>query len=101
MDKAVAEELERLLKDGVTEKELSESKKAYLEHRQVQRDSDAALASGLMGELLAGRTFAYEVELEKKIAALTVDDVNAALRKHWQPKKLVIVRAGDFKKKEK
>ena len=59
VDKAVAEELERLLKDGVGEKELAESKKAYLEQRQVQRDNDAALASGLMGELLAGRTFAY------------------------------------------
>jgi zinc protease len=41
---------------------------------------------------------AWDEEYEKKIASLTADQVNAALRKYLDPKKIVIVRAGDFAK---
>ena len=43
----------------------------------------------------------FEAELEAKVRALKLDDVNAALRKHLDPAKLVIVKAGDFAKVEK
>ena len=43
-------------------------------------------------------SLAYDAELEKKIAALTPDDVLAALKKHFDPRRLVIVIAGDFGK---
>jgi zinc protease len=42
---------------------------------------------------------AWQADLEKKIEALTTDQVNAALRKHIDPKKLVVVAAGDFEAK--
>jgi zinc protease len=42
---------------------------------------------------------AWEADLEKKIATLTPDQVNAALRRHIDPKKLVVVAAGDFEAK--
>jgi zinc protease len=38
----------------------------------------------------------WEADFEKKIAALTPEQVNAALKRHIDPKKLVIVSAGDF-----
>ena len=98
VDKAVLEELDMILKDGVTAKELDEAKAAYLKQRHVRRAADGALASQLADGLENDRTFAYHADLEKQVAGLTVDQVNAALRKHWQPKKLVFVRAGDFKK---
>jgi zinc protease len=41
---------------------------------------------------------AFQKDLEKKIEALTVEQVNAAFRKHVDPKKLQIVTAGDFGK---
>jgi zinc protease len=44
---------------------------------------------------------AYEAELEKKIQALTPEQVVAALRAHLDPKKLVVVSAGDFETKTK
>lgn len=99
VDKAVADELARLLKDGVEAKELADAKAAWLEKAKVQRSSDVAMASLLNEGLIDGRTMAYYSDLEKKVAALTVDQVNAAIRKHIDPKRLVIVRAGDFKKK--
>lgn len=98
VDKAIREEMDKMLKDGVSEAELSEAKKAYLAALKQHRGSDAALAMLLQGELHVGRGIAYVGELEKKVAALTVEEVNRAFRRHIDPKKLVIVRAGDFKK---
>jgi zinc protease len=98
VDKAIAEEVVRLLKEGVGDKELAEAKDAYLKANKVSRSSDSQLAGLLASALEAGRTLEYDAALEKKIAALTADEVNAALRKHLTPGRLVIVEAGDFKK---
>jgi zinc protease len=99
LDKTMLEELNKMRKDGITETELREGKKAYLATLQQERGDDGRLADTLLNELYAGRTIAYYGDLEKKINGLTVEEVNSALRKHIDPKKLVIIRAGDFKKK--
>ena len=41
---------------------------------------------------------AIRVSYEKKVAALTPEQINAAIRKYIDPKKIIIVRAGDFAK---
>ncbi len=96
VEKVIAEELARLLKDGVTEDELKQAKQGYLQSMKVSRASDSALAGMLAGFSHTGRTFKYAADLDKKIEALTTEQVNAAVRKHVDPKKLVIVSAGDF-----
>ena len=40
----------------------------------------------------------FDADVEKKIAALTPDAVNAALRKTIDPAKMAVVMAGDFAK---
>jgi zinc protease len=40
-------------------------------------------------------------EFEDKISKLTVEEVNAALKKHIDPQRLFIVQAGDFKAEER
>ena len=40
-------------------------------------------------------------ELEAKVQALKLDEVNAALRKYLHPETFVVVKAGDFAKVEK
>ena len=77
---------------------MADAKKAYLESQKVGRTADAAIAGQIVSHLHLGRTFAHEAEQEKRIEALTPDDVKAAFKKHVDPKKLVIIRAGDFKK---
>jgi zinc protease len=99
LDKTMLEELDKMRKDGITRSELDEAKKAYLAALKQHRSDDSALAGTLLTQLHAGRSIAYYGELEKKIAALTVEEVNSAFRNHIDPKKLVIIRAGDFKKK--
>jgi zinc protease len=101
MDKVtsdVREELELFLKDGPTEKELSDAKQAFVEGLKVGRTSDEAIAAQITSHLDIGRSFAHEAEQEKAILALTPEKVKEAFRKHVDPKKLVIIRAGDFKK---
>jgi zinc protease len=99
VDRAISEEVDKILKDGITGDELEQAKTAYLKQLKGQRSTDPQLALLLGNALFVGRTFAFNAEQEQKIAGMTPDVVNAALRKHLVPKKLIIVQAGDFKKK--
>ncbi len=91
------DELARTLKEGFTAKEVEEAKKAYLDNQLVSRSQDAALLSLLALNEQLGRTMKWNDDLEKKIAALTPDQITAAFRKHVDPAALSIVKAGDFK----
>jgi zinc protease len=101
VDKTIGEEIELMTKTGADETEFNEAKKAYLQSLKAGRASDSALAGQIVQDLEAGRTFAFHGEQEKKLADLTLQDVNATFRKYVDPKKLIIIRAGDFSKKEK
>jgi zinc protease len=98
VEACVVEELNEFLNNGPAAAELSDAQKAYLENQKVARTTDAAIAGQIVNNLNLGRTFAHESELEKHIAALTTDDVKAAFRKYIDPKKMIIIRAGDFAK---
>jgi zinc protease len=95
---AVMEELQRFLKDGPTDKELADAKQAFVEAQKVGRTGDAAIAGQIVSNLNTGRTFAFAADQEKAILALTPSKVADAFRKHVDPNRLVIVRAGDFQK---
>ncbi len=98
VEKCFVEELDKFLKEGPSLTELADAQKAYLEAQKVSRAGDAGIAGQIVTNLELNRTFAHVTELEKKIAALSPDDVKAAFNKFIDPKKLVIIRAGDFKK---
>jgi len=96
LEKCVREELDKMLKDGVSEKELEEARQGWLQSQQARFTMDAALAGTLGSNVQRGRTMAYYSELESKVRTLTPDRVNAAFRKFIDPAKLVIVEGGDF-----
>jgi zinc protease len=99
LEKSVQDELDRLLREGVTAEELDKARQGYLEAIKLGRANDTALAASLNDLRYLGRTMAWEADFEKKIGELTPEQVNAALRKHIDPKKLVVVVAGDFDQK--
>ena len=101
LKRVIREELDRLLKEGITEEELKNAQAGYLQNLYVNRTDDAGLARTLAENLEADRTMAYYGDLEEKIAALSAKDVGEALRKYLDPQKLVIAVAGDFKKAER
>ena len=96
--KALAEELARIVRDGVTEAEVSEAKAGLLKRRQLSRTQDPSLAAALVQQAYLGRTFAYSAKIDAAIAAVTVADVNAALRKYVKPDGFAYVYAGTFGK---
>ncbi|HYX63886.1 MAG TPA: pitrilysin family protein [Burkholderiales bacterium] len=98
VEQAMREEIERAVRDGFGADEVEAGKKALLEARRLQRSQDRALAARLSLYAYVGRTFAWDIDLESKIAKLTPQEVSATLRKYIDPAKLAIVTAGDFKK---
>jgi len=98
VESAIREELERAVREGFDAEEIAAGKKALLEARRMARTQDRALASRLSSYLFTKRTFAWDIEFEAKIAALTPAQVNAAVKSHFDPGKLSMVSAGDFKK---
>ena len=95
---AIREELTRAVRDGFGADEVEAGKRSVLEARRLARSQDRALAGRLGHYLFVKRTFAWDVEFEARIAALTPQQVNAALRRHIDPKRLSVVVAGDLKK---
>jgi len=87
----------RILRDGVHPEELKRAKDGYLKQVEVSRTNDNMLALSLAENLFIGRTMQFDADLEAKIKALSVEDVNAALRKYIHPEQLSVVTAGDFK----
>jgi zinc protease len=98
LEAAFNEEVARILKDGVTADELEKAKKTWLDQRMLQRADESQLASVLESVERWGRTMQWDEQLEAKVAALTPEEVNAALKKHLDPSVLSIVKGGDFKK---
>ncbi|WP_153557176.1 M16 family metallopeptidase [Roseimaritima sediminicola] len=92
----IREEIRKILDEGVTEDELQRAKQAYLGTQRVQRSDDANVASLLLRTMFNERTMAYHAELEEQVEALTVEQVNEAVRRYIDPDQLVIAVAGDF-----
>ncbi|HXD74680.1 MAG TPA: insulinase family protein, partial [Vicinamibacterales bacterium] len=101
LEAAFKEELARVLKDGFTQEELEAARNGWLQSRTVNRSQDQALAARLANDLFIERTFKYDADLERKVAALNVAQVNAALRKFVTLDNVSIFKAGDFAKSEK
>ncbi len=98
LEAAFKEEIARMLKDGFTAEEVAAAKSGYLQSRQVNRAQDASVARQLASYLYLDRNLSWDAELERKIAALTPEEVVAAMRRHIDPSKITIVKSGDFAK---
>ena len=91
------EEVARALKEGFTAQELAEGQRGLLSFRRLSRAQDASLAGALGNNLYLGRTFEFSARVDAALAALTTEQVNAALRRYIKPDGFVIAFAGDFK----
>jgi len=85
------------LKDGFTQKELTEGIASLLGYRRLDRAQDATLAPAITENLFLGQTFARDAEVDALIGKLTLEQVNAALRKYIKPGEFAAAYAGDFK----
>jgi zinc protease len=98
VEAAFKEEMQRALTGGFTQKELDDDRNGWLQAQQVNRSEDGSLVRTLTVRDYDGRTMAWDEELEKKISALTPDDIGKAVRRTIDINQISIVKAGDFKK---
>jgi zinc protease len=91
------DELAKTLAGGFTADEVAAAKKAIRDARTMGRTQDQALLRLIAAREDSERTLAWDEQMDAKLDALTVDQVNAAFRRHVDASMLSIVKAGDFK----
>jgi zinc protease len=92
------DELAKTVKGGFTAEEVATAKKAFHDQQIVARSQEQSLVRTIASRDQAGRSMKWDEELEAKIQALTVEQINAAFRRHIDPAAVSIVKAGDFQK---
>lgn len=96
---ALNEEIQKAISKGFTKEEFDSSLKSWLQNRQTMLGTDEFIVRELRENMDLGQTFKDYEDFETKVKNLDVQKVNTALVKYFDPKKLVIVQAGDFVKK--
>jgi zinc protease len=93
---ALKEEMQKVLTEGFNAAELAEAKKAWRQGEEVGRTDDAMLARSLADYLGYERTMAFDKDIEAKVAALTLEQVNQAVKQVFTVDSLSVIAAGDF-----
>ena len=98
VEASFVDELTKTVRDGFTAAELAAAKKAIRDERIGGRSSDAGLLNLISAREQYGRTLAWDDDLDAKLQALTLEQVNAAFRRHINPSQVSMVKGGDFKR---
>ncbi|WP_354599897.1 M16 family metallopeptidase [Uliginosibacterium flavum] len=96
VEQAVLEEMQRMFADGFSVLELENGRKALLQARRLALTEDRALGTGLVRNLRFKRDFSFAAIVDERIAGMTLDELNAVVRKYCDPGKLSLVFAGSF-----
>ncbi|SDH89256.1 M16 family metallopeptidase [Winogradskyella thalassocola] len=91
------EEIARFIKDGITEQELEDAVKGWVQAQSVSRAKDNELSSTINNNLYYDRDMMFQKEIEEQVKGLTVEDVNKAIKTYFKDfKKWTVVNAGDY-----
>ena len=99
VDRAVAsidEEIVRLVRDGLTPKELDESRRFLIGSIPRALETNAAIANFLQTEEFFGLGLDYDAKLPDLLTAVTMDEVNATARRILDPDRATVVIAGPY-----
>lgn len=99
VDKALKEEINKVVKEGFTEEEFKSNLNSWLASRKTGLGSDNTLLGLVNTQLLYGLPLDDYDNLEAKVSTLKVSQINDVLRKYISEDKLTSVFAGDFNKK--
>lgn len=95
---AMIEELESILKNGVSEAELADAKKSFAATWDTQLADDDFVAAELNRGLFLNRTFEFWKGVNEKVQRVTAAELLEVGRKYVKLDKLAKVRAGDLSK---
>jgi zinc protease len=97
LDKGMAStqrELQRWWKDGVTLPELEARKNDLVGSFQVGLATTDGMSGTLLSTVQRGLPLSWVDDYPRSVEAVTLDQVNGAIRRYVDPAKLVIIRAG-------
>jgi zinc protease len=95
---AMLEEISKLVASGITADELAGAKQGILQGFERNLSNDAFVLAQLQDGLYLERTMEFWAKRNAAITALTVDQVNAVIKRRLKPEALVKITAGDKKK---
>jgi zinc protease len=99
VDRAVAsidEEVARLVRDGLTARELDESRRYLIGSIPRSLETNAAIANFLQVGEFFGLGLDYDARLPDLLNAVTLEDVHAAARRVLDPDRATVVIAGPY-----
>jgi len=98
IQKGFSEEVERFMKDGITEEELKVAVTSWVQGQSVSRAKDNELSSNINNNMNYGRDMMFYKGIEDKVNSLTVEDINKAIKKYFKTfDNWTVINAGDFK----
>jgi len=98
LEAAYKEEIVKVSTEGFTADEIAAAKSGWSQNRSVNRSQDGGLAGTLNNYLYLNRDILWDAEFEKKVMALTPEEINVAMKKWLSVEKMNIFKAGDFAK---
>jgi zinc protease len=99
VDRAIAaidHELMQIRTDGLTAKELNESRQFVIGAMPRALETNAGIASFLLSAEFFGLGLDYDIRLPSLLAAVTLDEANLAARRALDPDRAAIVIAGPY-----
>ena len=99
VDRAIASidhEITALVRDGITQKELDDSRRYLIGSIPRALETNAAIANFLQTEEFFGLGLDYDVRLPDLLTAVTLDEANAAARRALDPERATVVVAGPY-----
>jgi len=97
LDKGIASTRREILRwwnDGVTATELDERKQNLVGTFEVSLSTTRGIAAALLAAIERGYDARWLDEYPQRIKALTLEQVNAAIKQYVDPTRLVVVEAG-------
>ena len=96
LDSALRDVVGKALQSGFTQDELNKAVTSWLEQRKTWLGDDQNLSWRLSNYMTDGKDLNYYSDYENKAKSLSLEQVNAALRKYISVDKLTLIYAGDF-----
>lgn len=93
--KGLQEELNRLIKQGVSSQELQEARNAYTAQKKSVLSDDAFLTEVILKNLQVARSLDFEVQFDAKMQSLKEDEIQKALSKWIKPEQIQFIQALD------
>ena len=96
---SIDDEVARLVRDGLTQAELDDSRRFLIYAMPRSLETNASIANFLHNAELHGLGLDYDLRLPDLLRGVTLDQANSVARRFLDPEKATVVIAGPYDQK--